>query len=140
MTTHHVVLCLGSNSADRHQQMGSAIEWICSQLGDVERSSTYETISDNGIGAPYLNTVIAGTTDMEIHTFTTLVKNKEAQCGRTPGSKLNGDISIDIDIIIWDGIPVRPQELGKTYFQQGYNEIRPKTGQRTGAVGEEGII
>ena len=120
---HSLVLSLGSNNPDRERQMQSAISWLGSQLLDVRVSAIHETSPDNGIGAPYLNAVAMASTDMDIDQVTALVKHWETQCGRTPESKIIGEIPIDIDIVMWDGHVVRAREFDRPYFRIGYSEL-----------------
>jgi len=121
--THSLALSLGSNNPDRERQMQAAMDWIASLLHDVRVSAIHETPSDNGIGAPYLNAVATAWTDMDIDRVTSLIKQWETQCGRTPESKIMGEIPIDIDIVVWDGTTIRAREFSRPYFRKGYDEL-----------------
>lgn len=118
-----IVICIGSNSHDREWQMEHAIEWLRKQLSSTRISSIYNTQAENRRDPDYLNAVLEGHCKTDFETISKEVKEYETVCGRTPTSKLQGNIPMDLDIIMWNGEIMRPDDYKKTYFQIGWQEL-----------------
>ena len=118
-----VVLSIGSNSADREDQMTNCIAWLRGIAILSKLSSVYNSPASNGKDPDYLNAVAEITTALTHPELTKLLKDYERQCGRTPQSKSLGSIPIDIDIVMWNGEVLRPKDFAQYYFAKGWNEI-----------------
>lgn len=118
-----VVISLGSNSHDRYLQMENAISFVKSRFKNVSVSSIYESEALNGKDAAYLNTVAIAETNLTCEDATKLLKEWEKQCGRTPESKLEGSIPIDLDIVVWNDNVVREKDFSYPFFMQGYKDL-----------------
>lgn len=118
-----LVIGIGSNSADRQQQMVCAIEYLTTLFSEVRVSSVYETPALNGKDASYLNSVAIAKTDMELLEATSALKQWEKQCGRTPESKSLGSIPIDLDIVVWNDEVLREKDFSYSFFTKGYKEL-----------------
>lgn len=118
-----IVISIGSNSRDRQWQVEHAIEWLNKHLANTHVSSIYNSEADNGRDPDYLNAVMKGNCKHDFDTVMKKVKEYENVCGRTPASKLTGNIPMDLDIIIWNDEVVRPVDFEKDYFQKGWKEI-----------------
>ncbi len=118
-----IVLSIGSNSRDRQWQIEHAIEWLNKHFSNIKMSSIYNSEADNHRDADYLNVVIKGDCKLDFETIYQKVKEYENVCGRTPASKLTGNVPMDLDIIIWNGKIIRPTDFTKAYFQKGWTEI-----------------
>lgn len=121
--SNSLVLSIGSNNPDRERQMKSAIEWLRKQFESVRISDVYEADAENGIDGPYLNAVMSANTTLPLDAAVNLTKQWETLCGRTPVSKIKGEIPIDIDIVIWNGEIIRQAEFGCPYFKKGYDKL-----------------
>lgn len=119
-----VAFSLGSNSDDCHSQMKRCINWLKEHLRDVTVSLIYETPAVNGKDGNYLNAVAVGYTEEAYETLFCEMKDYEVKCGRTPESKRNGSIPIDIDIVVWNDCVLREKDYNRSYFQIGWNEIK----------------
>ena len=119
-----IVLSIGSNSVDREGQMKNCIEWLKKILHKMELSSIYNSKASNGVDADYLNAVVKGFCDENYNTISSMLKQYETVCGRTPSSKSEGVIPLDIDIVIWDDEIVRARDYAQSYFQKGWSEIK----------------
>lgn len=99
-----VFLCLGANLGDRRSFIKQAI--VALEEGGfaiVHRSSIYETEPVGLTEQPwFLNTVVAGKTDLEPHGLLTLCKRIEEQAGRQRNVRF-GPRVIDIDILLYKG-------------------------------------
>lgn len=120
---HRVYIGLGSNTPDATKQMSDAIDWLMTQLDEVANSDVYSTPPLRGIGADYLNAVATGLTTLNSDQLNLLLKDYERQAGRTPQSKLSGQVPIDLDIVVWDGTVVREKDFSYDFFQRGYRQV-----------------
>lgn len=118
-----VVISLGSNSSDCQYQIDFAIRHIMSKLENVSVSSIYESEALNGVDAPYLNTVLVAESSMMLDDVTAFLKQWERLCGRTPESKLQGVIPIDLDVVVWNDIVLKKKDFSYPFFTRGYNEL-----------------
>ena len=119
-----LTLSVGSNSRDREWQMKHGIEWLKHIFSDVKVSSIYNSVAVNGRDADYLNAVMTATTKQDLESTIALMKQYESVCGRTPASKLQGVIPIDIDIVMWNDDVIRPGDFAQQYFQRGWKELK----------------
>lgn len=117
-----VVLSLGSNlpGPEGDAQVNAAIEWLRSFLTDVVTSGLYTTPPYNSTGADYTNCVVAGYTDLPAAGIDRMAKDYETANGRTPEARLDGRVTIDIDLVIYGALNIRPRELSRPYFLRGY--------------------
>lgn len=121
--SHNVVLSLGSNHGDRKANVLSAVEWAKAILDFCCVSSVYETEEIHGKGSPYYNCVIGGTVDVSYENLIESTKRYELDNGRDSLARSAGLVPIDIDIVIWDGMVVRPLDYSHNFFKKGYSEI-----------------
>ncbi|SCV63423.1 2-amino-4-hydroxy-6-hydroxymethyldihydropteridinepyrophosphokinase [Anaplasma phagocytophilum] len=109
-----VVLALGSNIGDRMSALREAIKLI--PLHNKLYSSVYEScalLPDNAPfcwNMPFLNMVIAGYTHFSPADLLQSVKQIESQLGRYSLGHWSPR-SIDIDIILWEGVTVEDKAL-----------------------------
>lgn len=118
-----MILGIGSNSGDRESMIAAAVKRIDETFGNVVSSSVYETPALNGRDAPYLNAVVYAMTDMDMDSVNDVLKKYERECGRTPDSKIKGEVPVDMDIVVWDGEVVRKKDFDCNYFRKGYDEL-----------------
>lgn len=120
---NNVVICIGSNTANREEIIADAIKRLTELICNVRQSSVYECESHSGIGAPYINTVISGSTMLsyeQLHSFT---KQLEVEMGRTPRSKETGVMPLDIDIVLCNDKIIHPRDYELYHFRHGYEQI-----------------
>lgn len=106
------------------ENMSKAIEQIRALAQDARFSSIYET---DPVGqhqhAKYKNcvgqVVVSGSFDYWKQFF----KQMERDMGRDEASKLQGNVPLDIDIVVWNDDVVRPKDLEASYTQIGLKEI-----------------
>lgn len=118
-----VVLSLGSNSKDREVCIKRCKDWLASKLVNFCMSHIYETSALNGKDNNYLNAVAIGLVDIDYDAAFKLFKEYEKINGRTIESKRNGQIPIDIDIVIWNDIILRENDFNQSYFQIGWEML-----------------
>lgn len=125
------LISLASNSPDKREQMEQAFAELRA-MGIVARSSSiYETAPYGNPRHPnYLNAVACIHTPAEYPVLYDTLKEMERAHGRTPQSKLSGEIPLDIDIVVWNGETLRPQDYERDYFKTGLHEIQPVENQQ----------
>lgn len=117
------VIALGSNHGDRRSNITSAAEYLASELNGFRCSEIYETPALNGIDSPYLNAVARGATRLSYETLNELMKNWETAHGRTSEARLRHEVTIDLDIVIYNGTVMRPADAARDYFTRGYRMV-----------------
>lgn len=125
------LISLASNSPDKREQMEQAFAELRA-MGIVARSSSiYETAPYGNPRHPnYLNAVACIRTAAEYPVLYDTLKEMERAHGRTPQSKLSGEIPLDIDIVVWNGETLRPQDYERDYFKTGLHEIQSVENQQ----------
>ena len=118
MSTHTAVLLLGSNVTNREAQLSAALDRIDS-IGTRRRVSALCTSADvAGLGNDYANITATYTTRMSLHDFCDALAHIERSSGRTASSKYTGVMPLDIDVVIWDGTVVSPDDYSRPYFEK----------------------
>ena len=117
------VLSIGSNCGDRYDNVRNGLEWLSHILFNSKASSIYATPDCHGGQREYLNAVIKGQTSLSQKDLENECKEFEMRHGRTPESRASGDVSIDIDVVIFDGKIIRPKDVGRKFFTIGYSMI-----------------
>lgn len=120
---NQLIISVGSNSPDREWQMTHAEKHLKQLLKKVVSSEIYEVPAYNGVDAPYLNMVMLAATNMEYSEVESAFKQWEIVCGRTPASKLQGVIPIDIDIVTWNGKVIKPVDYSREYVVKGVDML-----------------
>lgn len=123
---HKAVLGIGTNRTEKPRVIITAIiESLGKQGRVISRSSIYTT-RPYGKEDPdlpwYTNAVVGIMTDLTFDDFESCLKSIEEGMGRSRKTD-NSDVAADIDIVIWDGETIRPQEIDRDYFAIGYKEL-----------------
>lgn len=118
-----LVMCLGSNCGDRERQLLQALELLRDNLLEVRWSSIYETPCALNHGKDYLNLVVSGRLESEYEGFATLLKKYECISGRNEECRRNGDVPIDIDIVIADGEIKKEWDFRQQFFKTGFQQL-----------------
>lgn len=120
---HKFVICLGSNLAPCDIRVSDAVARLGHYLSVDRESHGYITPSHNGIGNDYYNVVILGRTDVDYQNLYAVAKRIERDLGRTEASAASGVMPIDIDIVIFDDVVVKPDDFIRRHFTIGYSVI-----------------
>lgn len=118
-----LVVGIGSNVADRENKVTRAIEALRGAFRRVNVSDVYESAPFSGQGDPYTNAVFAGITTMSMSDVIEFLKQTEADAGRNSASSREGQVELDLDLVIWDGRIVRPKDFERLYFNVGYRQL-----------------
>ena len=122
------LLSFGSNAPGRETFMARAEEWLARNFTNTETSGIYSSPALNGKSADYLNMVARGDSELNISALNEAAKAFERLQGRTPESKLRGEIELDIDIIAAGHTILRPVEFTRPYFMRGLDLLNSCTG------------
>ena len=118
-----VILGVGSNCGDRKASVEKAIDWLKTVLMQVEVSDIYETPCALKAGKPYFNAVVKGFYEGDAFQLEDLLKDKERQMGRTAACRESGDVPVDIDLVVCDGVIIKKWDYRQKFFQIGLNQL-----------------
>jgi len=106
-----VYLAIGSNQGDRLANLQAGLAALAPAVQLTNYSSVYETaaayVEDQ---PPFLNAVVAGTTELAPHALLALLKQIEHSCGRRPGLRY-GPRPLDLDILLYDELELKTDDL-----------------------------
>lgn len=117
---HRFTLLLASNK-DATVNMATAKKRLDAYFNhslrwsDLHESQAY---GDNNPTTPrYLNAVCQGQTSLTLTDVTAWLKALETEMGRQRGASANGQVTIDLDVVVWDDSVLRPNDAGRSYYQ-----------------------
>lgn len=124
MSLTHIILSLGSNSADAHDRVKAIIESL-GEIGTLTaESGIYSTSPMSGIGNCYANAVVELTVATDEQTVVDRCHALETKLGRDRASK---NVTADIDLIYFGNRCTRPNEIGRSYFAEGFGRLLQKS-------------
>lgn len=114
-----IAIGIGSNTPDGAAQVDAACRWLATTFADVRCSESYLTpgVGVRCAGMTYRNAVATARTPLSADEVTRMLKEYESSHGRVKGSK---EVTIDLDLVIYDDRLIRPVDFARSYFQQGY--------------------
>ena len=118
-----VTISLGSNCGDRRRKIEEALAWLKSILLQFKSSEIYETDCAMHSGKPYLNAVVTGFYQGDGIELGDRLKDKEREMGRDARCRENGDVPIDMDILICNGEVIKEWDFRQKFFKTGFEEI-----------------
>lgn len=124
---HTYVLSIGSNVSRANVE--AAIKWLRAQFGDIKVSHVYETpaISSKEMecsaSSVYNNSVACVDTLLDYAGLESLFKTYELERGRDAQARAAGVVPIDIDIVVADGMIIRPWDYRQQFFKIGLAAI-----------------
>ena len=114
---HAVIIALGSN----HLQ-AAHIRWASERLSylldDCRLSRMLWTADIKGSGRWYMNRLVAGYTELSVDDLQQLLKQTEAETGRTREM-----VTIDLDILQYDGQRYHEKDWHRPYVTTIINDI-----------------
>ena len=120
---HKAVISLGSNIDGSVGIIRETISRLC-EIGDqIVVSGLYQTPDISGSGVMYLNAVLKGRFALGVEELQRKCKEMESSLGRRP-TGVSGEVAIDIDVVIFDGVVVRPVDYGRYYFTIGMDYLK----------------
>lgn len=123
---HLIVISLGSNIVRREESVMVALTALREICSDGVDSGVYLTRPVSGVGDDYANAVFRGSYDGEPEELSARLKQMEMMAGRDEAARERGEVPIDLDLVIVDGVVVRPKDFARDYFARGFNIILDK--------------
>lgn len=121
------IVMLGSNE-DPDRNMALAKEKINERYEIIHQSNLVETVPHGSrYKKNFQNQALAVLTDEDLANTILFFKNLENELGRTPQSKDNGIVCIDIDVIFWNKRQVRGDYDRYDFVKICVNEILDKS-------------
>lgn len=125
---HSCLLCMGSNK-DRHAHMAYTRKALDRIFPDIRYGEEMET---EAIGelflSPFSNQVAIFHTPLNIDETKAILKGIEKENGRMPEDKAKGVVKMDIDLLAYDDLILKPDDMEKNYVQKGIEQLdRTKT-------------
>lgn len=117
------VISVGSNYAQKKEQVEKALLWLKGITEKFKASSIYETPEIHGYGPSYFNAVARGETEIDYGSLNRILKEYELRNGRTPESRVRKEVVIDLDIVVWEDEIIRAKDYRCFFFRKGYLEI-----------------
>ena len=119
MNQHSCLLCLGSNS-NRHFHMEEARKALMKLIPNIRFSEemTTEAIGNKFL-SPFSNQVAKLETSLTIEEIRSLLKKIEKDNGRLPEDKEQGIVKLDIDLLKFDDLILKPNDMEKDYVLEG---------------------
>lgn len=122
-----VVLSLGSNCGNRHENVSAGIKWLETKLSDFKVSHLYATPDCLGSQKEYINAVASGTTTLSPNEIDILCKQFELSFGRDAQARKSNMVPIDIDLVIYGDEILRPRDYACDFFQIGFKSLSPSS-------------
>ena len=113
VTSHTCLLCMGSN-LDALLPLKNAEEALQRLFPDIEWGGIVETIPEKLENPqPFLNRAARFRTSLPMTEVRSILKQIEQTNGRTPESKKEGRIPLDIDLLSYDQQVLKPEDWQK---------------------------
>ena len=124
MNQHSCLLCLGSNY-NRHLHMEEARKALMELFLTIRFSEemTTEAIGDKFL-SPFSNQVAKLETSLTIEEIRSLLKKIEKENGRLPEDKEQGIVKLDIDLLTFDDLILKPNDLEKDFVIKGISSLQ----------------
>lgn len=120
----NAIIGLASNRKEGEEILHQTIEKLSRDFRSARFSNCYLT---DPVGScskrMYWNCTGIIETNLDLDTLKNSFKTMEREAGRTPDSKLTGDIPLDIDVVVWNNRVIRPRDWEQPYFQTGLKQL-----------------
>lgn len=105
----HAITNLGKAKEELEAFFNHRLTW-----SEVHESQAHGTTDPS---APrYLNAVCQGLTPLSLEELTRWLKALESAMGRQRGEAAKGQVTLDLDLVVWDDTILRPVDAGRTYY------------------------
>ncbi|MCP9612472.1 2-amino-4-hydroxy-6-hydroxymethyldihydropteridine diphosphokinase [Coprobacter tertius] len=125
MKINRAIIGLASNIKGGMLLVKKSCQEIKAITVSAKFSSCYETVPVSSIPQPnYHNCVGIIETEWDFDHLRERFKEMEKAAGRHPDSKRQGEIPLDIDIVVWNDEVVKPRDMLQDYMQIGLLELK----------------
>ena len=124
MHQHSCLLCLGSNY-NRRLHMEDARNALRKLFPTIRFSDemTTEAIGDKFL-SPFSNQVAKLETTLSYEEIRSLLKQIEKDNGRLPEDKEQGIVKLDIDLLTFNDLILKPNDMEKDYVLEGISSLQ----------------
>ena len=124
MNQHTCLLCSGSNY-DRQIHIKAARLALSELFPNIRFSEemTTEAIGDLFL-SPFSNQVAIMETSLSMEEVRMILKRIEKENGRLPEDKAQGVVKLDIDLLMYDDMILKPQDMEKEFVKAGIASIQ----------------
>ncbi len=120
---HRCLICLGSNF-EAEKNLSKAKILMNKAFDCIQWGKTIQTpAEENNCSRHYLNCMLTISTQENISSIICACKQIEKACGRTAESKTIGTIPIDIDLLTYDDLILRPDDMQKSYIRLALDSL-----------------
>lgn len=120
VTSHICLLCMGSN-LDALLHLKNAEDTLQRLFPDIEWGEIVETVPEKMENPqPFLNRAARFHTSLPMTEVRSILKQIEQTNGRTPDSKKEGRIPLDIDLLSYDQQVLKPVDWQKEYVRLAF--------------------
>ncbi len=117
MSEHHCVLCIGSNTG-RQEKLSYARQALAAFFPDIRFGEIVESEAvGEGFRSPFSNQSARFTTSLSPESLRQTCKEIEKQGGRMPEDKARGIVKLDIDVLVFYGKVLKPEDLKRAYIR-----------------------
>lgn len=117
------VLSVASNMPDGQKKLTETLDWLEQSFPPMRCSRAYGTKALHG-HSTYWNAVAMVWCNMSCERLNQVLKQREADEGRTEEMRKKKMVPIDIDIVVFDGKILRPIDFEQDFFQIGWKELK----------------
>lgn len=125
MKQHSLILSLGSNSTDGAEKLGKAEQtlksWI--RLEACSRILKNPAIDMGNEAEDFHNMLIRTKTTLDLNEMQTLAKTLEQIMGNSQEMRERGIVNMDMDIICWDDVLLKPKDVEREYYKVLIKEL-----------------
>lgn len=124
MNEHYCLLCMGSNT-NRFTQLSDARKALSEAFPDIHFGELMETEAiGSGFHSPFSNQLASFTTALPPGAVHDLFKVLEHRSGRLSTDKAAGIVKLDIDLLMYDNVVLKPEDMKREYIKQGLTKLR----------------
>lgn len=125
MKQHSMILSLGTNNHDGIAILSKAESIINAWIGGGSCSRKLRNPAIGmGEGADdFYNMLIKKDTTLSLSEMNDLSKKLESMMGNTAELRKDGIVMMDMDIVEWDGEPIKPKDTEREYYQTLIKEL-----------------
>ncbi len=119
---HKTILAIGSNK-DAEANISRALGLLAEYITDIRQSQTLRTEALDGAKGTFSNLMLLGHTALSLEELTAKTKETERLCGRIHGNGDGGMVSMDIDIMDYDGQKLHSSDWQRDYIRTLIKEV-----------------
>lgn len=125
MNEHQCLLCMGSNADSSAHHLSDARMSLQASFPDIRFGRLMETQAiGSGFHSPFRNQLARFSTALSADSLHRLFKELERRSGRLPEDKPAGIVKLDIDLLVYDGEVLKPEDMEREYVRLGLKELQ----------------